>query len=127
MKEALGELRATLIGGRRGVPVVPRSFACNSPENVSSFEVGSLIFRGFRAVDEGGPGGIACDIEGRCGVGHVVRGVVGCVAVGCVARAGDGAYGAGCGAGCVAVGRSSRVGDSAVSLAVLDASRVTPL
>ena len=52
MNEVLGELRATLRGGWRGVPVVSRSFARNSPEDVSGFEIGSLIFRGFRAVDE---------------------------------------------------------------------------
>ena len=37
------------------------SFARNSPEDVSGFEIRSLIFRGFCAVDEWGPGGITCD------------------------------------------------------------------
>ena len=43
------------------------NFARNSPEGVSGFEIRSLIFRGFRAVDEWGPGGITCDF----GVGRV--------------------------------------------------------
>ena len=64
------------------------SFARNSLESVSGFEIGSLIFRGFRAVDEWGPGGITCDFgeggdgagvwwgawRGR-GMGHMARGV----------------------------------------------------
>ena len=56
-------------GGLREVPPwhVLSNFARNSPEGVSGFEIRSLIFRGFRAVDEWGPGGITCDF----GVGRV--------------------------------------------------------
>ena len=50
-------------GGLREVPPwhVLSNFARNSPEGVSGFEIRSLIFRGFRAVGEWGPGGITCD------------------------------------------------------------------
>ena len=49
------------------------SFARNSREDVSGFEIGSLIFCGFRAVDERGPGGITCDFDkGTAGCGRLV-------------------------------------------------------
>ena len=48
------------------------SFARNSREDVSGFEIGSLIFCGFRAVDERGPGGITCDFDkGTAGCGRL--------------------------------------------------------
>jgi len=60
------------------------NFARNSPESVSGFEIRSLIFRGFRATGEWGPGGITCDFgvgrECGCGwgcVGGVAMGVAG--------------------------------------------------
>ena len=48
MNEGPEELRATLIGGGG----VSGSFARNSPEGVSGFEIRSLIFRGFQAIGE---------------------------------------------------------------------------
>ena len=45
------------------------NFARNSLEYVSEFEIGSLIFRGFRAIGEWGPGGITCDFGVGCGCG----------------------------------------------------------
>ena len=38
------------------------NFACNSPEEVSGLEIGSLIFRDFRACVDSCRGGIACEI-----------------------------------------------------------------
>ena len=48
------------------------NFARNSPEGVSGFEIRSLIFRGFRAIAEWGPGGITCDFGVGCGWGGIV-------------------------------------------------------
>ena len=50
------------------------NFARNSLEYVSEFEIGSLIFRGFRAIGEWGPGGITCDFGVGCGCGWGVAG-----------------------------------------------------
>ena len=49
---------------------LPSNFARNSPEGVSGFEIRSLIFRGFRAASERGPGGITCDFGVGCGWGE---------------------------------------------------------
>ena len=56
------------------------NFARNSLEYVSEFEIGSLLFRGFRAIGEWGPGGITCDfgVGRECGRGW---GYIGGVAV----------------------------------------------
>lgn len=55
------------------------NFARNSPEGVSGFEIRSLIFRGFRATGEWGPGGITCDFG--VGRGRIRQGVWGVDAV----------------------------------------------
>lgn len=57
----------------------PSNFARNSPEGVSGFEIRSLIFRGFRATGEWGPGGITCDFG--VGRGRIRQGVWGVDAV----------------------------------------------
>ena len=80
----------------------PSNFARNSPEGVSGFEIRSLIFRGFRAVGEWGPGGITCDFgvgrgrirQGVWGVDAVWLGYIGGVAMGVT----GGRLGCGCGA-----------------------------
>ena len=41
-----------------------RNFACNSPQGISSDELGSLKFCRFAPVLDGGSSGIACDFEG---------------------------------------------------------------
>ena len=85
------------------------NFARNSLEYVSEFEIGSLIFRGFRAIGEWGPGGITCDFGVGCGCG--LGGSVGAEEGGV-----GGMSGVGCGCGWGVAGGS--VWGVAVSVAV---------